>query len=73
MDTPIEENEEPIEIQGLPDEPPIEGGILSSSPETQLETRENLDSLPYDESPIEGDCTFPFPNTLLINSAISSR
>jgi hypothetical protein len=42
------------DIQGIPDEPPVEGGLLSES-ETQLESRssENLESLPFDDAPKE--------------------
>ena len=50
-----EEEERPlVDIDRLPDEPPIEGGILSTSSEKQLESQ-NLESLPFDDSPVEGD------------------
>jgi len=52
--------EEAVQIQELPEEPLVQGGILLQSPETHLEPRpspENLDSLPYDDSPVDGNCT----------------
>ena len=53
----LQEEERPlVDIDRLPDEPPIEGGILSPSSEKQLESQ-NLESLPFDDSPVEGDGT----------------
>ena len=59
----VEEDVPAADIQGLPEEPPVQGGILSTSSETQLEPRlsENLESLPYDDSPRDGNCTPPLP------------
>jgi hypothetical protein len=53
----LQEEERPlVDVDRLPDEPPIEGGILSPSSEKQLESQ-NLESLPFDDSPVEGDGT----------------
>ena len=43
--------------QDLPEEPLVQGGILSQSVETHLEprpTQENLESLPFDDTTFEG-------------------
>jgi hypothetical protein len=54
----VEEDVPEADIQGLPEEPPAIGGILSTSSETHLEHRpsENLDTLPYDDSQLDGNC-----------------
>lgn len=54
----VEDDLPEADIRELPEEPPIEGGILSGSSETRLESRpsENLHSLPYDDSPTDGNC-----------------
>ena len=51
----VEDDLPELDIRELPEEPPIEGGVLSTSEEARLEARPS-DSLPYDDSPIDGNC-----------------
>jgi hypothetical protein len=56
-----EENVPIAEEQRIPDEPPVQGGVLSKEVETRLEltySPEDLDSLPFDNSPVNGNGTF---------------
>jgi len=53
-DNPLEEPQ-----LAIPEEPIIEGGILSENAETQLEPRsavENTNSFPFNDLPPDGDC-----------------
>ena len=61
-----------VDIDRIPDEPPIQGGILSPSSEKQLESH-NLESLPFDDSPVDGDGILPPLVTSADNSSILSR
>jgi hypothetical protein len=54
-----EERDVPIvDEERIPEEPPIQGGVLFEEAETRLEplsSPENLDSLPFDDLPVHED------------------
>ena len=56
---PPEQDEAIIDQQNLPEEPKVEGGILSSPEHTQLEPRqssEDLEALPIDDPSSPKNC-----------------
>lgn len=56
---PPEQDEAIIDQQNLPEEPNVEGGILSSPEHTQLEPRqssEDLEALPIDDPSTPKNC-----------------
>ena len=53
-----DEEERAVDVDRLPDEPRIQGGILSPSPKNQLEPQD-LESLPFDTSPVQGNGAEP--------------
>lgn len=55
-----EEGDRDVEIHGIPEEPQIQGGILSPLAETSIEHRpsfEKVDSLSEDDSLVDGSGT----------------
>jgi hypothetical protein len=67
-----EEHVPNVEEQRIPDEPPVQGGVLSEEVETRLEpiySFEDLDSLPFDNAPVNGNGAFR--SSLTYSSSIS--